>query len=126
VEEGQTFALESTLSGRAYIDLCRSAKERGYRITLYFISLSSVDLTLERIAFRVQRGGHNVSESLVRRRFERSFNNFFTMYRPLADSWEMYDNSSSAYEFVAREINNELNVGNAVVYDRLFREYGQA
>jgi predicted ABC-type ATPase len=36
-----------------------------------------------------------VDESVVRRRYERSMSNFFNIYRPVANSWLMLDNSST-------------------------------
>jgi len=39
-------------------------------------------------------GGHNVSEHVVRRRYEGGLRNFFELYRPLADSWSFYDNAA--------------------------------
>jgi predicted ABC-type ATPase len=43
----------------------------------------------------VRLGGHDVAESLVRRRYSRGVQNFFRLYQPLADSWTVFDNSES-------------------------------
>lgn len=48
---------------------------------------------LRRIAARVKQGGHNVPRTDVLRRFRRGWLNFQKYYRPLADHWEIYDNS---------------------------------
>jgi predicted ABC-type ATPase len=37
-------------------------------------------------------GGHGVPEETIRRRYQRSVENFFNLYRPLADGWEFFDN----------------------------------
>jgi predicted ABC-type ATPase len=71
------FAWESTLSGLGHVK--RIATPR---------------LALRRIAARVRQGGHNVPRTDVLRRFARSWQNFETRYRPLADAWAVYDNSS--------------------------------
>jgi predicted ABC-type ATPase len=42
---------------------------------------------------RVRRGGHHVPEEVVRRRYAGGLRNFFTLYRQIADGWELYDNS---------------------------------
>jgi hypothetical protein len=52
-----------------------------------FLWVPTVSLALTRVRDRVLRGGHNVPETIVRRRFERSIRNFLLRYRPLADSW---------------------------------------
>jgi predicted ABC-type ATPase len=48
---------------------------------------------LKRIAARVRQGGHPVPKADVERRFTRSWLNFDTVYRPLADAWAVYENS---------------------------------
>jgi predicted ABC-type ATPase len=42
----------------------------------------------------VRQGGHNVPKDDVLRRFSRSWRNFETRYRSLANAWAAYDNSS--------------------------------
>jgi predicted ABC-type ATPase len=44
---------------------------------------------------RVRLGGHDVPKEIVRRRFGRSVTNFFALYRPLADEWMVFDNSTA-------------------------------
>jgi len=87
------FAFESTLSGRAYRRLLSGWKAAGYRIDIVFLSLPSVQLALQRIAARVRQGGHDVPRADVVRRFGRSWNNFCGVYRSLASTWAVYDNS---------------------------------
>ena len=87
------FAFETTMSGLVYLKRLNLWKAEGYRIEIIFLSLSSPQLALRRIAARVEQGGHNVPRADVLRRFVRSWNNFVRHYRPLADRWEVYDNS---------------------------------
>jgi predicted ABC-type ATPase len=89
----QNFAFESTLSGRTYLRLIAQWRKAGYRIEIVFLSLPSVQLALQRIAARVQQGGHHVPRADVLRRFKRSWNNFLESYKPLAHTWSVYDNS---------------------------------
>jgi len=70
-----------------------SWKRAGYRIKIVYLRLDSVDLALRRIAVRVQQGGHDVPRRDVIRRFKRGWENFDIIYRPMADSWAVYDNS---------------------------------
>ena len=90
------FAFESTLSGLAYIGRLKRWKAAGYRIEIIYLRISSPQLALRRIAARVKQGGHNVPSLDVRRRFARSWNNFQSYYRLLADTWSVYDNSGKA------------------------------
>jgi predicted ABC-type ATPase len=94
------FAFETTLSGRTYVRMMRRWKASGYRIELVFLWLPSIELALERIAARVRQGGHNVPRADVLRRFNRSFGNFHSIYRSLADKWTIYDNSGKTPRLV--------------------------
>ena len=78
------FAFETTLSGLSYVQRLQSWKRAGYRIDIVY---------LKRVAARVRQGGHNVPQADVLRRFVRGWENFQRIYRPLADSWAVYDNS---------------------------------
>jgi predicted ABC-type ATPase len=109
----ETFAIESTLSGRTYIHRLRQARREGYEIELHYLWLASAAEAIARIRQRVQKGGHNVPASDVRRRFGRSLNRLIHDYLPLVDRWLIWDNRS----FPARQIANssthsieELNV----------------
>ena len=93
VRAREDFAFESTLSGRTYHLMMTRWKARGYRIEVVFLSLPSVELALQRIAARVRQGGHDVPRADVIRRFKRSWVNFHSVYRPVADTWAVYDNS---------------------------------
>lgn len=88
----ENFALESTLSGKTYAVLLREARAGGYRILLHYILVRSADQAIGRVALRVSHGGHDVPEDMVRRRFERSRNNFLEAYIPLADEWVVWHN----------------------------------
>jgi predicted ABC-type ATPase len=57
--------------------------------------LQSADLAVMRVAERVRLGGHNVAEATIRQRYGRSLHNFFQLYRPLATTWEVYNNSTT-------------------------------
>jgi len=89
------FSFETTLSGQIYLSRLRRWKVQGYRVEILFLRLSSVQLALRRIAARVRQGGHDVPAKDVIRRFERGWTNFVEYYRPLADSWAVYDNSGA-------------------------------
>ena len=93
VKRQQSFAFETTLSGRNYIRHIPRWKQAGYHVKLIFLSLPSADLAVARVKARAAQGGHNVPESVVRRRFDAGLRNFNGVYRKLVDSWALYDNS---------------------------------
>jgi predicted ABC-type ATPase len=43
----------------------------------------------------VIQGGHNVPEADIRRRFDAGLKNFHSVYKQIADSWTLYDNSGT-------------------------------
>ena len=64
-----------------------------YKIILCYLKLPSIKIAIERVKFRVSQGGHNISEQVIVRRFERSWINFIQHYKPLSDSWIVCDAS---------------------------------
>jgi predicted ABC-type ATPase len=121
---GVDFAFETTLSGRGHLKLIRGLKEKGYKIHFFYLWVPSVDITLSRVRRRVMAGGHNIPEVDVRRRYERSIGNFLIHYRPLADSWTLYDNSSEAATVIAFEEGGRLGIINQESFDTLIARYG--
>jgi predicted ABC-type ATPase len=61
-----------------------------------YLYLSSPDAAVSRVRERARGGGHAIPDDIVVRRYHRSLYNFFNLYRPLADSWFMLDNSSDS------------------------------
>jgi predicted ABC-type ATPase len=100
----EDFAFESTLSGRTYLRLINRWKAAGDWIEIVFLSLPSVQLALHRIATRVRQGGHDVPRADVLRRFDRSWHNFHALYRPLAHTWSVYDNSGDSPRLLERNL----------------------
>jgi predicted ABC-type ATPase len=86
------FVYETTLSSRQSINLLKRAKTEGYHTLLVFIALRSADLHVARVAQRVQRGGHNIPEAIIRRRYELAFENL-QLALPFCDAVVIYDNS---------------------------------
>ncbi|MBM4036393.1 MAG: Zeta toxin family protein [Planctomycetes bacterium] len=96
VRRGESFAFETTLSSRMYARLIPAWRAAGYHVKLIFLSLPSVEVALARVAARVAQGGHDVPEGVVRRRFDAGLRQFNEVYRPLVNSWALYDNSGPA------------------------------
>jgi predicted ABC-type ATPase len=118
------FAFETTLAGRSYEALLREFKQQGYALYLYFLWLPDVQLALERIADRVRRGGHNVPEDDVRRRFHRGTRNFVYVYCPLADNWILFDNSGASPRQIALVREGALTIVEEGAYRRFLEAAG--
>lgn len=94
LERRESFAVETTLSGKNYLQMMRYARgvERGFEVVLIYIGTESVEINLARIAKRVLAGGHNVPDVDVRRRYARSLRNLPTAAEN-ADQVLLFDNS---------------------------------
>jgi predicted ABC-type ATPase len=101
VRKNESFAFETTLSGKGYIKKIVDWKNIGYEIIIYFLKLPSVEFAIERVKLRVSRGGHNIPEQDIRRRFQRSLVNFNMFYKQLADSWIVFDTSAKIPSIIA-------------------------
>ncbi len=91
--QNKSFAIETTLASRSLAPRVRRLQERGYQFQLLFFWLNSPELNIQRVAERVQKGGHHIPEDVIRRRYVGGLKNLFSLYLPLADLWEVYDNS---------------------------------
>lgn len=98
----ESFAIETTLATRSYINLVRQAQSMGYMVTLLFFWLRTPELALQRVAERVRNGGHDIPVSTTRRRYVSGISNLFNLYSPEVDYWMLYDNSATPRIAVAR------------------------
>ena len=90
-----SFAFETTLAGVGWLNRIRQWRERGYRVSLYFLCLPNVEAAIERVAFRVRQGGHDIPETVIRRRFASGLANFQLHYKMAVSDWMLYDSSGS-------------------------------
>lgn len=97
LQKGLNICLESTLAGRGTMQRIVAAKNAGYFTLAYYIGLNSVELNLERVAQRVARGGHDIAEDIVRRRFNESANNL-VLIKDYLDEIYLLDNSEANFE----------------------------
>jgi predicted ABC-type ATPase len=120
-ERGLDFGFETTLSGKTYVKLLQGMRKRGYLIHIFFLWITNVKLALERIELRIRNGGHHIPESIVRRRFDRSLPNFLRFYKPLADSWTIFDNSGDTPKIIAFEESGKLEILDSGLFDILLK-----
>lgn len=97
----ESFSIETTLATRSYVNLVHRAHNKGYRVTLLFFWLNSPELAIQRVAERVSKGGHDIPEDIIRRRYVSGIQNLFNLYAAEVDSWSIYDNSTTLRRNVA-------------------------
>lgn len=105
VRKLESFAFETTLSGHIYARMIPGWRVSGYQVRLIFLGLRNPDIAISRVAMRVAQGGHNVSNDVIRRRFDSGLRNFQNIYMHLVDKWEWYDNSGSTPQLISEGVN---------------------
>ena len=93
VASGENFAFETTLAGLGYLRHIRAWRRLGYHVSLFFLTLPSVEFAIARVAERGRQGGHNIPEAIIRRRFAAGERNFQLHYRHAVNAWARYDNA---------------------------------
>lgn len=107
LEAKKNFAFETTGAGTNYIKHLKQAQEVGYEIFLLFLWLPSSDLAVERVATRVEQGGHHIPEETIRRRYFMGLKNLVKYYLPLANGALILDNSvAGSNKIIARKHEN--------------------
>ena len=97
----QSFTVETTLSGSTYLRMAAEAKAVGFDLTVIFVGTTAVEINIQRVRARVEKGGHDVPEEDQRRRWPRTLANMQKLL-PMADLAVLLDNSgSNGYVLVA-------------------------
>jgi predicted ABC-type ATPase len=89
------FAVETTLSGKGTLATIRQAKAAGFDVHLLYVALDTAELHIQRVRLRAARGGHDVPDDDVRRRYVRSLANLPEALR-LSDKAVVFDNSGAS------------------------------
>lgn len=124
-EERENFAFETTLASRTFYPWISKLKKNGYAFHLFFLWLESPDLAVSRVTERIKMGGHSVEEQTIRRRYRSGLANFFDLYSPIADSWQLLDNSNEYQPtIIASKIkNNEMHVNLIDTWQKVLEKY---
>lgn len=86
------FIYETTLASHQALSVMVRARGAGYQIGLVYVALDDVELHIKRVAVRVAKGGHDIPENVIRRRYEKSWQGLAAAI-PLADGCLVFDNS---------------------------------
>lgn len=92
LDNRESFAIETTLSSGSTLSTMQQAKAGGFTVRLLYVCVNTPERNIQRVRERVARGGHDVPEADVRRRYHRSLSNLPAALR-LAHEAVVYDNS---------------------------------
>ncbi|MCG3132000.1 MAG: hypothetical protein FLDDKLPJ_02810 [Phycisphaerae bacterium] len=97
-----SFAFETTLAARSLAPWLQARMSEAYETNLVYLWLPSADMAVERVEGRVRRGGHNIPESTVRRRYSRSLHNLVNLFIPIVSAFRLYDKAGDRPRLITR------------------------
>jgi predicted ABC-type ATPase len=95
IAERLDFAFETTLGGNTICRLLGEALTQGIEVRMWYAGLSSPELHIARVQSRYMRGGHDIDEADIRKRYETSRVNLVHLL-PRLTELRVYDNSLEA------------------------------
>lgn len=100
IEAGISFSMETVMSHPSKLEMMKFAKQKGYRVYLYYVSTLSPEINVGRVRTRVAEGGHDVEDDKIRSRYVRSLDQLFEAIS-LSDRAYVFDNSGKSYQWIA-------------------------
>jgi predicted ABC-type ATPase len=116
------FTWETTMSGKTSAAWLREAREAGYVLKGYVLWVRNPETTICRIRQRVVEGGHNIEEDVLRRRFFKTIQNFFLIYRPVMTTWKLFQNEVPGPRLLAMEKHGRLIVRDPAQFAQILKE----
>jgi predicted ABC-type ATPase len=103
-----SFTYETVMSHESKVDFMRLARERGYRLYLYFIATEDPEINVSRVSARVAQKGHSVAPDIIRNRYYRSLGQLKKAVMQ-TDRAYIFDNSGTTAKLIA-EITDGIDV----------------
>ena len=82
------------MSHRGKVTFLREARTAGYRVYLYWVVTEDAQVNVDRVAQRVQEGGHDVPTDKIRRRYSDALA-LLRAAMETSDRAYLFDNSTS-------------------------------
>ncbi|MBL7717268.1 MAG: zeta toxin family protein [Flavipsychrobacter sp.] len=122
IAANETFAIETTLTTRYYVNIARACIEKGYQVDLLFVYLNNPELSIDRVAKRVAKGGHNIPEDIIRRRYPKALKNLVNLFIPVCGHWMVVNNSEDVPVMVAEGNNSTAsNVVDMEIWNKILQ-----
>jgi predicted ABC-type ATPase len=100
--ERRTVAVETVLSTDKYFAAVTAATQLGFHTTLIYIALPGLQYSIERVAQRVKRGGHDVPRQKLQERWPKSLANFVKL-APMVRDVLVFSNRGVQPQLVAQK-----------------------
>jgi len=124
IEAKKNFAFETTCAGHHHLETLKICRAAGYSTNLVFYWLPSADMTIQRVKYRVQQGGHYIPEATVRRRYAAGLKNLVKHYLPAVDAALVLDNSNvpagdSGQIIAEKQAGGKLHITDTAVWQQI-------
>lgn len=127
LHEKKDFAIETTLTTLSYKNFIIKAKKKQYQIVLIYIWLANTNLAISRVNERVKKGGHFISEEIIKRRYKKGLINLFDVFIPLSDNWYIFDNSEERLIIISDGgTKSEMRIFNKIIWQKIKFEYDKS
>jgi len=94
------YAYETNFSSNSPMTSVDEFKQAGYETHMIFMGLNSLEESIQRVAYRVRTGGHNVSLESIRYNFEHGFKNLYKYFIEF-NSITLFDNAIAEIEDIS-------------------------
>jgi len=105
--------------------LIKDLKADGWVIELVYLALPNIEMSKQRVAERVQHGGHNIPLKDIERRFSRSLNNLLNDFSPIVDTCLCFMNDNEEPVLVFEQQQQTRNIINEKFYDIILKGANQ-
>lgn len=95
IAKGLDYNFETTLGGKSFAKLLEEAARQGFEVRVWYVGLASPEHHLARVKARVRKGGHDIPEADIRRRFDQSRLQLIQLL-PVLTELRVYDNTAEA------------------------------
>lgn len=109
LESSNKFTVETVMSHPSKLDFIKRAKDKGFKVYLYFVSLADPALNKHRVKTRVQEGGHDVDEDKIEKRYYRTMDYLLPALKLSTDAY-LFDNSYGEANMFAIKKGNALEI----------------
>jgi predicted ABC-type ATPase len=113
----QSIGVETVLSTDKYRQLVLDAKALGFEVLLIYVTLDTVERNIERVKFRVKKGGHDVPEERIRARRDRSIREQMPWFLQHADRAWLYDNSGAKPRLIGIKQNGTITLDDQAIQE---------
>ena len=109
IEQHKSFSFETVMSHESKIGEIADLTEKGYLPYLYFVCIDDPEVNISRVANRVEKGGHPVSEKKIVERYARTLSLLHQML-PLCHRAYLFDNSGKKQIMIAELYNGAMEL----------------